>query len=145
MMAQFFGKMAINDRLLLFETTEFMTTPDTMIGLLSRIVADRALGKLFFKDYFLMDVELVSSGSRDAIAQDMARRIPASGGAYMVFAGRKKIEEEAKKLGLTPMMPPLAPFHSQEWPWHTNAAQGEGPKTLDGALERGTDEKGHKE
>ena len=136
-MAQFFGKEAINDRLLLLETTAFTTEPETMLGLLARIVADRALGKVFFKNYFLMDVELVSSGSRDAIAKNEARqvRIPASAGAYTVFSGRKAIVEKAEALGFTPLMPPLAPFHSQEWPWRTAAKDGEGPSTLDQALE----------
>jgi len=27
-------------------------------------------------------------------------------------------------------MPPLAPFHTQQWPWRTEEAEGEGPKTL---------------
>jgi hypothetical protein len=137
LMAQFFGKEAINDRLLLLETTAFTTDPDTMLNLLTRIVADRALGKVFFKNYFLMDVELVSTGSRDALAADEARqlRIPASAGAYTIFSGRKAIIEKAKSLGFTPLMPPLAPFHSQEWPWRTSAKDGEGPSTLKQALE----------
>jgi hypothetical protein len=140
-MAQFFGKEAINDRLLLLETTAFQTDPETMLNLLTRIVADRALGKVFFKNYYLMDVELVSTGSRDAIAKNEAGqiRIPASAGAYTVFSGRKAITEAAKKLGFTPLMPPLAPFHSQEWPWRTSAKDGEGPSTLQQALE-GKDE-----
>jgi len=101
-----------------------------MLNLLARIVADRVLGKVFFKDYFLMDVELLSTGARDAVAAEMAKRVPASGGAYMVFAGRAKIIEEARKRGLEPLMPPLAPFHSQEWPWRTHAGEGEGPKSV---------------
>ena len=129
-MAQFFGRHAFNDRLLLLETTEFTTEPETMLNLLARIVADRALGKVYFKDYFLMDVDLLSTGARDAVANEMARRVPASGGAYMVFSGHDKILEEARMRGLEPLMPPLAPFHTQEWPWRTDAAQGEGPKTL---------------
>jgi hypothetical protein len=129
-MAQFFGRHAFNDRLLLLETTQFTTEHETMLNLLTRIVADRALGKVFFKDYYLMDVELVSTGARDAVASEMARRVPASGGAYMVFSGHEKILEEARARGLEPLMPPLAPFHSQEWPWRTDATQGEGPKTL---------------
>lgn len=129
-MAQFFGRHAFNDRLILLETTQFTTERETMLNLLSRIVADRALGKVFFRDYFLMDVELLSTGARDAVANEMARRVPASGGAYMVFAGHDKIVEEARARGLEPLMPPLAPFHSQEWPWRTDAAQGEGPQTL---------------
>jgi hypothetical protein len=129
-MAQFFGRHAFNDRLLLLETTQFTTERETMLNLLARIVADRALGKVYFKDYFLMDVELVSTGARDAVAAEMARRVPASGGAYMVFSGRDKVLEEARARGLEPLMPPLTPFHSQEWPWRTDATQGEGPKAL---------------
>jgi hypothetical protein len=129
-MAQFFGKQAFNDRLLLLETTQFTTERETMLNLLTRIVADRALGKVYFKDYFLMDVELLSTGARDAVASEMARRVPASGGAYMVFSGHDKVLAEARALGLEPLMPPLAPFHSQEWPWRTDPTQGEGPKTL---------------
>jgi hypothetical protein len=129
-MAQFFGREALNDRLLLLETTQFTTQRETMLNLLARIVADRVLGKVFFKDYFLMDVELLSTGARDAVAAEMAKRVPASGGAYMVFAGRAKIIEEARKRGLEPLMPPLAPFHSQEWPWRTHAGEGEGPKSV---------------
>jgi len=136
-MAQFFGKEAINSRLILLETTEFTTEPTTMLNLLSRIVADRALGKVFFKNYYLMDVELVSTGSRDAIASTEANqlKIPASAGAYTVFSGRKAIETEAKKLGFTPLMPPLAPFHSQEWPWRTSQKDGKGPDSLEEALD----------
>jgi hypothetical protein len=130
-MAQFFGREAFNDRLLLLETTQFTTERETMLNLLARIVADRALGRVFFKDYFLMDVELLSSGARDAVAAEMARRVPASGGAYTVFTGRAKIIEEARKRGLEPLIPPLAPFHSQEWPWRTHAEEGRGPKTLE--------------
>jgi hypothetical protein len=129
-MAQFFGRHAFNDRLLLLETTEFTTERETMLNPLARIVSDRALGKIYFRDYFLMDVDLLSTGARDAVANEMARRVPASGGAYMVFSGHDKVAEEARARGLEPLMPPLAPFHSQEWPWRTDAAQGEGPKTL---------------
>jgi hypothetical protein len=129
-MAQFFGKHAFNDRLLLLETTQFVTERETMLNLLARIVSDRALGKIYFKDYFLLDVELLSTGARDAVAKEMARRVPASGGAYAVFSGRDKVVEEARARGLEPLMPPLAPFNSQEWPWRTDATQGEGPKTL---------------
>ena len=60
----------------------------------------------------------------------MVKRVPASGGAYKVFAGRAKIIEEARERGLEPLMPPLAPFHSQEWPLRTHPEEGEGPKTL---------------
>jgi hypothetical protein len=129
-LAQYFGRKAFNDRLLLMETTAFTTDPPTLLDLLSRILSDRALGRVFFKDYFLMDVELLSTGGRDAVAQEMAKRVPGSGGAYTTFSAHRKIVEEAKKRGLEPLMPPLAPFHSQEWPWHTHAEEGRGPKTL---------------
>jgi hypothetical protein len=130
-MAQYFGREAFNDRLLLFETTAFDTTPEMMINLLARIIADRALGEVFFKDYFLMDVELLSSGARDAVTDEMERRVPASSGAYTVFSGRDQIVEEARQRGLEPLMPPLAPFHSRSWPWRTDAAEGEGPSRLE--------------
>jgi len=129
-MAQYFGKQAFNDRLLLLETTEFQTDRETMLNLLSRIVADRALGKVFFKDYFLMDVELLSTGARDAVKSEVARRIPASSGAYTAPSGHARIQDEAEQRGMEPLMPPLAPFDSQEWPWRTQEADGEGPKTL---------------
>ncbi len=58
-LAQFMGKEAIGDRLLLFETTEFTPAPDEMLDLLARIVSDRALGKVFFRDYYLMDADLL--------------------------------------------------------------------------------------
>jgi hypothetical protein len=129
-LAQYFGKQAFNDRLLLFETTAFQTDRETMLNLLSRIIADRALGKVFFKDYFLMDVELVSAGALDAVKSEVARRIPASSGAYTTPAGHGRIKHEAEQRGIEPLLPPLAPFHSQEWPWRTDEAEGEGPKTL---------------
>ena len=112
-MAQFFEPEAINDRLMLFETKEFTTTPDSMLSLISRIVKDRDLGQAFFNSYFLMDVELLGTGARDALTRfDKAN-------------------------GITPMLPPLAPFESHEWPWITSSANGRGPTTLQQAL-RGT-------
>ena len=134
-MAQYFGREAINDRLLLFETTEFQTEAATMLDLLSRIVADRVLGRVFFRDFFLMDVELVSSGSREAITNDMAKRIASSGGAYATYNSRNTIVDETKKRGMALLMPPLAPFHSQQWPWRTIAADGEGAATIKEAYE----------
>jgi len=134
-LAQYFGKDAINDRLLLLETTQFTTEPETMLNLLARIVADRALGKVFFKNYFLMDAELLSSVTRDATANEMSKRIPASAGAYTVFSARKAIMDQAKALGLDPLMPPLAPFHSSDWPWRTGASNGEGPSSMKQAMD----------
>ncbi|CAN5247926.1 hypothetical protein BH10PLA2_BH10PLA2_32030 [soil metagenome] len=102
-LAQYMGQEAINDRLLLLETSEFTTTPEKMLDGLARIVGDRALGKVFFDDYYLMDVELLSDPSRRAIKEQVARR------------------------GMQPLMPPLAPFHSHAWPWRVDPKEGTGP------------------
>jgi hypothetical protein len=108
-LAQFMGQEAIGDRLLLFETSEFTTSPESMLDLLARIVADRGIGKVFFKDYFLMDVELLGGGAR------------------------KVIEQEAKQRGMTLLLPTLAPFNSNDWPWRTDPSKGTGPSTLEEA------------
>ena len=106
-LVQFMGEEAIGNRLLLLETTEFTTTPEKMLDVIGRIVSDRALGQVFFKDYYLMDVELLGGG------------------------GRKVIAEEATKRGMKPLLPPLAPFYSNEWPWKTDSKKGKGPKSLE--------------
>ena len=106
-LAQFMGEGAIGDRLLLLETTEFTTTPEAMLDLLARIVSDRALGKVFFKDYYLMDAELLGGGAR------------------------KAIKDEATKRGMKPLLPPLTPFHSNGWPWNTDPKNGKGPSSLE--------------
>jgi hypothetical protein len=109
-LAQFMGQEAIGDRLLLIETPEFTTTPETLLEVLARIVADRGIGKVFFKDYYLMDAELLGGG---------ARRV---------------IEQEASRRGMTPLLPPQAPFYSNDWPWRTDPTKGKGPATLEEAL-----------
>jgi hypothetical protein len=106
-LVQFMGTEAMGDRLLLIETPEFETTPEKMLDVLGRIVADRALGMVFFRDYFLMDVELLGSGGRAAIEREMAQR------------GRKAL------------LPTLAPFRSNDWPWKTDPAKGTGPARLE--------------
>jgi hypothetical protein len=106
-LAQFMGEEAMGSRLLLIETTEFTTTPDKMLDLLARIVSDRGLGMVFFKDYFLMDYELLGGGAR------------------------KVIEAEATKRGIKPFLPPMAPFYSTDWPWKTNPNKGKGPARLE--------------
>ena len=106
-LVQFMGQEAIGNRLLLLETTEFTTTPEKMLDLLGRIVSDRALGQVFFKDYYLMDAELLGGG------------------------GRKVIVAEAAKRGMTPVLPPAAPFYSNEWPWKTDPKKGKGPTSLE--------------
>ena len=68
------GTETMGDRLLLVETPEFETTPEKMLDVLGRIVADRGLGMVFFRDYFLMDVELLGGGGRAAIEREMAKR-----------------------------------------------------------------------
>ena len=135
-MAQFFGRDAFNDRLILVETTNFTTTPDQMIEELARIVSDRALGRLFFNNYFLMDTELVSN----EIERPPSR--PPSGSSR-VSSSFTVIEEECAKLGLKPLIPPLAPFHSHQWPWRTDASEGSGPKTLREALKDTNPDGGH--
>jgi len=106
-LAQFMGTETMGDRLLLIETPEFETTPEKMLDVLCRIVADRALGMVFFRDYFLMDVELLGGGGRRAIEREMAKR------------------------GLKPLLPTLAPFRSNAWPWKTDPKQGTGPARLE--------------
>lgn len=108
-LAQFMGTEAIGDRLLLIETPEFETTPEKLLDVLGRIIADRSLGEMFFRDYFLMDVELLGGGARAAIEREMAAR------------------------GRTAVLPPLAPFRSNDWPWKTDASKGTGPSRLEDA------------
>jgi hypothetical protein len=105
-LAQYMGQEAINERLLLLETSEFTTTAEKMLDGLTRVVGDRALGKVFFGDYYLMDVELLSDPSRSAIKEQVARR------------------------GMKLLMPTLAPFHSHAWPWRTDPKDGTGPSSL---------------
>jgi hypothetical protein len=105
-LVQFMGTEAMGDRLLLVETPEFETTPEKMLDVLGRIVADRALGMVFFRDYFLMDVELLGGGGRAAIEREMAKR------------------------GQKALLPTLAPFRSNDWPWKTDPAKGTGPARL---------------
>jgi hypothetical protein len=106
-LAQFMGQAAMGDRLLLIETAEFTTTPEKMLEVLTRIVSDRGIGMVFFKDYFLMDVELLGGGGRSAIEREMKRR------------------------GLQPLLPSVAPFRSTDWPWKTDPAKGKGPAALE--------------
>lgn len=109
-LVQFMGAETMGDRLLLVETPEFETTPEKMLDVLGRIVADRSLGQVFFRDYFLMDVELLGGGGRAAIEREMAKR------------------------GRDALLPTLAPFRSDDWPWKTDPAKGTGPARLEDAL-----------
>jgi hypothetical protein len=105
-LAQFFGKDAMNTRLFLFETSQFVTTPDQMLDVLIRTVADRSVGMVFFGNYYMMDYELMGGD------------------------GRKAIAEEDKKYGIPVFLPPAVPFHSNEWPFRIDPSQGEGPATI---------------
>lgn len=103
-LAQFFGPDAINDRLLLIETISFTTTPDDMLEALTRVVADRSVGAIFFGNYHIMDYELMGGNGRLAIAAEDA------------------------KLGMKPFLPAAVPFGSHQWP--TLITPGPGPASL---------------
>ena len=103
-LAQFFGPDAINDRLILIETMSFTTTPSEMLESLTRIIADRSVGALFFGNYYLMDYELMGGNGRAAI-----------------------IAEDAKR-GIKPFLPPAVPFGSKQWP--TLVTPGPGPASI---------------
>ena len=49
LLAQAMGEAAIDERLFLFETLAYTTEPDAMLEMLTRVVADRALGQVFFR------------------------------------------------------------------------------------------------
>lgn len=104
-LAQYFGPEAINDRLLLIETISFTTTPNDMLELLTRIIADRSVGAIFFGDYHLMDYELMGGDARKAIIAETTKR------------------------GMKPFLPPAVPFGSNQWP--TLITAGPGPTSLD--------------
>ncbi len=103
-LAQFFEPDAMNDRLILIETISFTTSPDDMMEALTRIIADRADGALFFGNYYMMDYELMGGDARAAIIAESA------------------------KLGTTPFLPPVVPFESKQWPMRVTP--GPGPASL---------------
>jgi hypothetical protein len=103
-LAQFFGPEAINDRLMLIETMSFSTTPQDMLGSLTRIIADRSVGSLFFGNYHLMDYELMGGDARAAIVAETGKR------------------------GMKAFLPPAVPFGSKQWP--TLVTMGPGPATI---------------
>jgi hypothetical protein len=104
-LAQFFGPDAINSRLMLIETISFTTTPEDMLEALTRIIADRSVGAVFFGNYYLMDYELMGGNARKAIAAQSA------------------------KYDVKPFLPPAVPFGSHQWP--TLITPGTGPASLD--------------
>jgi hypothetical protein len=91
-LAQFFGQDKLNTQLMLIETISFTSTPADMLESLTRIIADRSVGALFFKNYGLMDYELMGGDARTAI-----------------------VAEDGKR-GITPFLPPVVPFGSHQWP-----------------------------
>jgi hypothetical protein len=110
-LVQFMGTEAMGDRLFLLETPEFEVTPEKMLDVLGRIVADRSLGAVFFRDYYLMgDVELLGDGARAAIEREMANR------------------------GQEALLPTQAGFRCNDWPWTTDPAKGSGPARLEDAV-----------
>ena len=104
-LAQYFGPESINDRLLLIETISFTTTPNEMLESLTRIIADRSVGAIFFGDDHLMDYELMGGDARKAIIAETTKR------------------------GMKPFLPPAVPFGSHQWP--TLITTGPGPTSLD--------------
>lgn len=103
-LAQFFGAEAINDRLLLIETISFTSTQADLLESLTRIIADRTVGAVFFGNYRLMDYELMGGDARAAIIAETARR------------------------GMQPVLPPAVPFGSNQWPMLVT--QGPGPTSI---------------
>jgi hypothetical protein len=103
-LAQFFPPDAVNDRLLLIETVSFTTTQADMLDSLTRIIADRSVGSLFFGNYHLMDYELMGGDARAAIIMESGKR------------------------GMTPFLPPVVPFGSHQWP--TLVTPGSGPASI---------------
>ena len=104
-LAQYFGPDAINDRLLLIETMSFTTTPSDMLESLTRLIADRSVGALFFGNYHLMDYELMGGDARTAI-----------------------IAEDTKR-DMKPFLPSAeVPFGSKQWP--TLITPGPGPASI---------------
>jgi hypothetical protein len=76
-----------------------------MLEALTRIIADRSVGALFFGNYYLMDYELMGGN------------------------GRKAIIAVSAKHGMEPFLPPAVPFGSHQWP--TLITPGSGPTSLD--------------
>lgn len=103
-LAQFFPPEAINDRLILIETISFTTMPEDMLDSLTRIIADRSVGSLFFGSYHLMDYELMGGDGRDAITAETSKR------------------------GMKTFLPPLVPFGSHQWP--ALITTGSGPASI---------------
>jgi hypothetical protein len=75
-----------------------------MMEALTRVIADRSVGALFFGNYRLMDYELMGGNARTAIIA------------------------ESEKRGMKAFLPPAVPFGSKQWP--TLITPGPGPTSL---------------
>src|SRR5262249_3556899 len=78
----------------------FTSTPDDMLTSLTRIIADRSVGALYFGNYYLMDYELMGGDARAAIIA------------------------ETEKRGMKAFLPPAVPFGSKQWPTLITPGQG---------------------
>lgn len=87
------GKNAINDHLLLFGTTSFTAKPQDIMSELTRIVSDRAIGKIFFGNKMQLDVELLGDSAR------------------------KQLKKNAKELPHPLLLPPEKPLDTHSYPW----------------------------
>ena len=52
---------------------------------------------------------------------------------YELMGGdaRKAIQVEDEKYDIPVFLPPLVPFHSNEWPFRIDPGQGKGPATIE--------------
>jgi hypothetical protein len=100
----------------LYETslTKFMQNMRDQVPIILALFSGQGgqmiLTMIFFRDHFVMDVELLGGGGRAAIEREMANR------------------------GKEALLPTLATFRSNEWPWKTDPTKGTGPTRLEDAL-----------
>ena len=78
--------------------------PQDLLESVTRIISDRSVSALFFKNYHLMDYELMGGD------------------------GREVILAQGKQRGITPTLPPAVPFGSRQFP--TLISGGAGPTSL---------------
>ena len=91
-LAQFFGPDAINSRLILIETISFTTTPEDMMESLTRIIADRSVGRAVLRQ--LSPDGLRADGWRCA-RRDHRRKRQARNEAFPASAGAVWLESVA--------------------------------------------------
>lgn len=90
-LVQFMGERAINDKLLLLETSS--ESPDELMKELAKIIANRARNKVFFDSYY--------TGISDLYNEETRRVI------------ENRLEGTKQKA----ILPELAPPNSHLWPW----------------------------